>query len=88
MTDPKAIQALADAVVAAHDPWARLARAVHAAWTGPAAPAGGEEIQIHAKREPGGGARLRMTAGGKTIEAELSSAERLSLIRYLTTAQG
>ena len=87
MMDQASIDRLADAVWAANDPWQRLARAVHAAWTSPAAGAGGGEVRMHAERQQDGGTLLRMTAAGRSIEAVLDNAERLSLIRYLTAGK-
>ena len=85
--DPKAIQALVDAVWAAHDPWQRLARAVHAAWTSPAARAGGGEVDLHAERQPDG-TMLRMTAGGHRLEVVLDGAACRDLGRFLTAGGG
>lgn len=83
--DESAVDAIAEAVSAVYDPAARAATAISAAWNrqAPRAAARGE-VQMHAERQAGGAALLRMTAGGKSIEAVLSNTERLSLIRYLT----
>ena len=60
--------------VGTHDPWQRLARAVHAAWTSPAARAGGGEVDLHAERQPDG-MMLRMT-GVATASRSCSTGRR------------
>ena len=85
MTNTDPLGALADAVVAAHDPLERFASAVSAMWNSPADRTGDRgEVRMHAERRPDG-TLLRLTdvASGRAVEAVLDTAAVRDLARYL-----
>lgn len=90
MTNTDPLDALTNAVVAAHDPIERFAAAVSAAWNGSAvrADSRGEAGKIHAERHPGGVLlRLSDVQGGRSVEVVLPAADARDLGRYLNAAR-